>query len=89
MAAASVPVMTALRHGADIAAGAKSARPGAPYGNRLYALVRRPFLQALRHADAHAVGQRVQGLWPVQGDEAQRALCLEQDMGVGLSMAPD
>jgi hypothetical protein len=38
----------------------------------------------LVHADAHAMGERIEGFGPVEGDEAKRVPWLEQDMGLGL-----
>ena len=73
-----------LLHGADIAAGAEGARALAPDRHRPDGVVRRPFPQHLEHADAHAVGQRIQRLGPVQGHKAQSAPFFDLYMGLGL-----
>ena len=40
-----------------------------------------PFVKLRFHCHAHALRQRVQRLWAIERDEAERATALEQDFG--------
>ena len=71
-----------LIHEADIAAGTESPCPRAADRHCLDVVIRGPILERLGQPQAHAMGQGVQRLGPVQGDQPQRASLFQQDMGL-------